>query len=126
SVTALADASTELCSDAELVEATRLHEELSRRVEALTVLRYADNLRRGPTPMIESAGSVWAFYEQSLNVGRGELKRRREHADKLAPSLTPSGEPVAPLLPDTAQALRRGQISRTHVDVIVKTMRKIP
>ncbi|NMO03249.1 DUF222 domain-containing protein [Gordonia sp. TBRC 11910] len=126
SVTALSDVSTVVCSDAELVEVTRLTEELSRRVEALTVARYADNLQRRPGPMITSVGSVHGFYEQALNVGRGETNRRREHAGKLAAGQTPSGETIAPTLPDTAEALRAGQISRTHVDVIIKTMRKIP
>lgn len=126
SVTALTETPTALCSDAELVELTRVNEELSRRVEALTVARFADNLHRRPQPMITSAGTVSAFYEQSLNVGRGEIKRRREHSDKLAVSLTPTGEAIAPPLRDTAEALRYGLISRTHVDVIIKTMRKVP
>ncbi len=124
--TALTETSTALCSDAELVELARLNEELSRRVEALTIARFADNLARPHGPMITSAGAVYAFYEQSLNVGRGETRRRREHADKLTIHHTLSGEPIPPTLPDTAEALRNGQLSRTHVDVIIKIMRRIP
>lgn len=126
SVTELTESSTARCSDGELVELAAIQEELSRRVEALTVQRFADSVERSPAPMIDSAGSVSSFYEQSFNVGRGELQRRRLHADQVAFGCSMVGERLGPELTDTAEALRRGQVSRTHVDVIVKVMRKIP
>ncbi|ORM37667.1 hypothetical protein BFL43_03630, partial [Williamsia sp. 1135] len=56
----------------------------------------------------------------------GAAKARVEAMDALTPSLTPSGEVIAPRFPETAQALAAGVIDLDHVGVVLEVMASIP
>lgn len=61
-----------------------------------------------------------------LRISPGEAKRRIRMAGQLAPRATLTGEPVPPVLPDTAKAWHDGVLDGEHLRVIEKFFRELP
>ncbi|MEZ0358397.1 HNH endonuclease signature motif containing protein [Mycobacterium sp. SA01] len=61
-----------------------------------------------------------------LRISRSAAKRRVRDAEQLAPRITLTGEPLAPLLPATGKAWEAGFLDGEHVRVIQKFFRDLP
>ncbi|MEZ0359559.1 HNH endonuclease signature motif containing protein [Mycobacterium sp. SA01] len=61
-----------------------------------------------------------------LRISPREAKRRLRDAEQVAPRRALTGEPLAPLLPDTAAAWHAGQLDGEHLRVIQKFFRDLP
>ncbi|GAA2810240.1 hypothetical protein GCM10010533_55630 [Mycolicibacterium pallens] len=61
-----------------------------------------------------------------LRVSPREAKRRIRDAEQLAPRRALSGEPLPPLLPETAKAWQAGLLDGEHLRVIQKFFRDLP
>jgi hypothetical protein len=61
-----------------------------------------------------------------LRITPGEAKARLAQARDLGPRRALTGEPLEPILPATADAVREGAISTGHVTVIAKTLDALP
>ncbi len=61
-----------------------------------------------------------------LRISPREAKRRIRNAEQLAPRRALTGEPLPPLLPETAQAWHDGQLDGEHLRVIQKFFRDLP
>ncbi|WP_431238877.1 HNH endonuclease signature motif containing protein [Mycolicibacterium aichiense] len=61
-----------------------------------------------------------------LRVSPREAKRRIRDGEQLAPRTTLTGEPLAPLLPETSTAWHDGQLDAEHLRVIQKFFRDLP
>ncbi|WP_431231102.1 HNH endonuclease signature motif containing protein [Mycolicibacterium psychrotolerans] len=61
-----------------------------------------------------------------LRISRAAAKRRVRDAEQLAPRRALTGEPLAPLLPETAKAWEAGLLDGEHVRVIQKFFRDLP
>ncbi|MDO3321788.1 DUF222 domain-containing protein [Mycobacteroides abscessus subsp. massiliense] len=53
-----------------------------------------------------------------LHMGKGAARRRIADAEQLVPWRTITGEQLAPVLPNVAGALERGDIGEEHVRII--------
>jgi hypothetical protein len=72
------------------------------------------------------APSVWAALSTLLRVSEAEAKRRIKEARDLGPRVALTGEPLEPLLANTAAAQRVGAIGAAHVAIIRKFFTKLP
>ncbi len=61
-----------------------------------------------------------------LRISPREAKRRLRDAEQVAPRRALTGEPLAPLLPDTSAAWHAGQLDGEHLRVIQKFFRDLP
>ena len=61
-----------------------------------------------------------------LRVSRKEANRRIHEAEDLGPRAAMTGEPLEPVLTNTAAAQRRGQIGAEHVGIIRRFFDKLP
>ncbi|EHB54979.1 protein of unknown function DUF222 [Mycolicibacterium rhodesiae JS60] len=61
-----------------------------------------------------------------LRISRNAAKRRIRDAEQLSPRTTLTGEPLAPLLPETGKAWNAGHLDGEHVRVIQKFFRELP
>ncbi len=61
-----------------------------------------------------------------LRISPREARRRIRDAEQLAPGTTLTGEPLAPVLPDTSRAWHGGQLDGEHLRVIQKFFRDLP
>ncbi|WP_179474744.1 DUF222 domain-containing protein, partial [Mycolicibacterium vinylchloridicum] len=61
-----------------------------------------------------------------LRVSPTEARRRMRDAGQLAPRTTLTGEPLAPVLPETSQAWHAGQLDGEHLRVIQRFFRDLP
>ncbi|KPG14163.1 DUF222 domain-containing protein, partial [Mycobacteroides immunogenum] len=61
-----------------------------------------------------------------LHVGKGAARRRIADAEQLAPRRAITGEQLAPVLPNVAVALERGDIGEEHVRIIRQFFDRLP
>ncbi|WP_179476050.1 HNH endonuclease signature motif containing protein [Mycolicibacterium vinylchloridicum] len=61
-----------------------------------------------------------------LRISRTAAKRRIRDAEQLSPRATLTGEPLAPLLPETGKAWNAGHLDGEHVRVIQRFFRELP
>ena len=61
-----------------------------------------------------------------LRISPREARRRIRDAEQLAPRTTLTGEPVPPVLPETAKAWRDGLLDGEHLQVIQRFFRDLP
>lgn len=112
-------------SDVDCVQLVKQVEVVTRRLQAagLPVLREV-TVRRA----FSKAGcsSPSALLTALTRMRPGVAKARVEAMDALTPSVSPSGETIAPRLPETAELLRAGVIGLDHAEVVQKLMGKIP
>ncbi|MFN8088076.1 MAG: HNH endonuclease signature motif containing protein [Mycobacterium sp.] len=62
----------------------------------------------------------------AIRVTPAEVRRRLRDAEQLAPRSTLTGEPLAAVLPATAEAWHAGTLDGEHVRVIQKFLRELP
>jgi hypothetical protein len=67
-----------------------------------------------------------AALAERLRITRGEATRRVAEAAELGPRRALTGQPLAPLLTATAQAVRNGGIGGAHVQVIRGFLHRMP
>jgi hypothetical protein len=61
-----------------------------------------------------------------LRISRPAAKRRMRDAEQLTPRVTLTGEPLAPLLPETGKAWAAGHLDGEHVRIIQKFFHELP
>jgi Domain of unknown function (DUF222) len=61
-----------------------------------------------------------------LRISPRKAKRRMRDAEQLTPRTTLTGQPLPPILPETATAWQAGQIDGEHLQVIQKFFRHLP
>src|SRR5271168_772758 len=108
--------------------------------ERLAVLENLEQMRRGQ-PAVEHAlinqlaeqadqaelgGKLAPALANRLRITRAEASRRIHDAADLGERTALNGEPLAPLLPATAQAQRNGDLGPGHVAVIRSFWHRLP
>ena len=75
---------------------------------------------------VEGHPPVMVALADVLRISRREARRRIRDAEQLAPRITLSGQPVAPVLPATAKAWDAGLLDGEHLRVIQGFIRDLP
>ncbi|MFD6196868.1 HNH endonuclease signature motif containing protein [Mycobacteriaceae bacterium NPDC060252] len=76
---------------------------------------------------IELGGTSHAdVLSRRLHISRGAARRRIADAEQLAPRRALTGEVLAPVLPNVAEALRRGDIGDEHVRIVRQFFDRLP
>ncbi len=101
--------------------------------------RMERNLRRAPVvehrlinsladvdPKALGGTSLVDVLATRLQISKKEARRRIKEAEELGPRRALTGEPLAPLRPNVAAALARGQIGSEHVRIIEKFFDDLP
>lgn len=70
--------------------------------------------------------STYGFLKGQLRLGDAAVRRRIAAMKNLTARITPTGDVLDPICPDTSELLRRGVIDLDHVGVVVGTMDEIP
>ncbi|MCR5978325.1 DUF222 domain-containing protein [Gordonia jinghuaiqii] len=112
------------CTDAELLKVAYEHERATRRMLSLSVRHIVDVEERGA---FRKAGckSINNFMTTVLRLS-GETTRRLRQVRVLGKWADMQGSRLEPKFPETANAVADGDISSSHVDVIIDVMNKIP
>lgn len=74
----------------------------------------------------ELGGTLGQALADRLRITEGDADRRIADAAELGPRRALTGETLAPLLPATAAAQRRGLVGDAHVKLIRKFIKKLP
>jgi Domain of unknown function (DUF222) len=113
------------CDDAGLPDRVREIESVSRMVYSVMLDTVAELDSRS---IAATAGfrNTKQLLASMLNLSPTEAGTRVTHAAQLASCRTLTGEVLAPLLPNTAEALAAGEIGPAQVRVITETMGAIP
>lgn len=88
--------------------------------------RLIHQLTGQPTPKELGVTSWPNVLSTGLSISPAEARRRIAEAEDLGPRTALSGEPLEPLLPNTAQAQTTGAINAEHVKVIRNFFRELP
>ena len=112
-------------SDEAVLAAARVVESARRRLAAFDLPLVAELDRRSVVGR-ELAPSVAAFLSGLVNVSPGEARQRVRHARALGVRQAISGEPMPPLRPTLAQARRSGTVNEEHVEVVLRTLHRLP
>src|SRR5690349_11892934 len=112
-------------SDTELVDAVTAAETRFRQAcsEVLGLLAELDS--RGVATKLGYSNTP-ALLMHTLRISRAEARHRLAQAEDLLATTTPTGSIIDPVLPQTAEALARGEVGSEHVDVIRKTLTDLP
>lgn len=100
-------------------------EVVRRKLEALDQLLVAEIDRQGLAGEY-GRGSTPNLLTHLLHVSPGEGKVRVARARDLGPRRGMTGEPLEPILPVTAEAVRAGAIGSGHVSVIAEFLDALP
>ncbi|HEX4103798.1 MAG TPA: DUF222 domain-containing protein, partial [Pseudonocardiaceae bacterium] len=113
------------CDDAGLPDRVRDIESVSRMVYSVMLDTVAELDSRS---IAATAGfrDTKQLLAAMMNLSPTEAGTRVTHAAQLASRRTLTGEVLAPLLPNTAEALAAGEIGPAQVRVITETMGAIP
>lgn len=111
--------------DAEVLDALRGLETLTRLVSAATVAVTAQADRRGLAPG-RAYTSVRTLLRRALCVSATEAKTRERVAQAVCGAVQPGGDITPPRLPATADALQAGDISLAHARVIDTALDALP
>jgi Domain of unknown function (DUF222)/HNH endonuclease len=96
-----------------------------RRLEAVDQQVIAETDRRGLAGDYGS-GTAANLLSRLLRISPVEAQARVARARDLGPRTGLTGEPLEPILPATADAVRAGQLSSAHVTVITQCLDAIP
>ncbi|CPT57024.1 Conserved protein of uncharacterised function possible rep13e12 repeat protein [Mycobacteroides abscessus] len=81
----------------------------------------------GQASPVELGGTSYAeVLSRRLHMGKGAARRRIADAEQLVPRRTITGEQLAPVLPNVAGALERGDIGEEHVRIIRQFFDRLP
>ena len=111
-------------STGELTAAAHALECLERRLPAMRH-RLVTALSRVPAEELGEP-SLASALSTLLRISRTEANRRIHEAEDLGPRTAMTGEPLEPVLSNTAAAQRRGQIGPEHVQIIRQFFAKLP
>jgi hypothetical protein len=108
-----------------LVDAVRRLEVLSRKIHSagLEIVHEID--RRGIAGELGCSNTA-ALLREVLRLSPSGAAKRVKDANALQPWLSPTGARVPAELPETAAALRAGELSPEHVQVVRDVVRKLP
>jgi Domain of unknown function (DUF222) len=100
--------------------------ETVERRQAAVDHRLTQQLTSQASP-VELGGKSWTdVLSNRLRIGRGAARRRLDEADDLGPRIAMTGEPLQPLLPNTAAAQAAGTIGDEHVRIIRRFFADLP
>lgn len=88
--------------------------------------RIIARLQREASPVALGAKSLKAVLTERLRISGKDAHRRLAEAKELGPRTALNGEPLAPVLAQTAAAQAEGAISREHVAAIRTFFEKMP
>lgn len=108
------------------VPALAVELERQRRRLAAADLRLIRELEMRRSDGRYGRASVAELLVSLLRITPAEAKARVRDAGDLGTRRTLQGEPLPPLLPATAQAVERGEVSSAHVAVIAKAVDAVP
>jgi len=111
-------------STGELTAAAHAWECLERRLPAMRH-RLVTALSRVPAEELGEP-SLASALSTLLRISRTEANRRIHEAEDLGPRTAMTGEPLAPVLSNTAAAQLHGQIGPEHVKIIRQFFAKLP
>jgi hypothetical protein len=111
-------------SDVSLVEALRAAEVRIRQAHSEMLDVLAEVERRGVATKLGYSNTS-ALLMSAVRVSRREARHRCDQVEDLRSRTTPTGSVVEAALPQTADALARGEIGSDHVDVIRKTLKDL-
>jgi hypothetical protein len=111
-------------SAAERAATAHAWETLLRRLPTMTH-QLVNALKEVPAEELGEP-SLAAALSTLLQVSRKEANRRIREAEDLGPRTTITGEPLEPVLTNTAAAQHRGKIGAEHVRIIQKFFEKLP
>ncbi|GAB2918596.1 HNH endonuclease signature motif containing protein [Rhodococcus aerolatus] len=112
-------------TEAEVLDAARALEVVGRRLEAAWHPLCAE-LGIRSTAVRHHERGTGALLAQVLGIDASEGRRRVAAAAQLAPRTSLQGEPQEPLLPATAAAQARGEVSGAHAAVVARTLDALP
>ncbi|ANS30708.1 hypothetical protein R1CP_30405 [Rhodococcus opacus] len=124
-VDGLLDAGLAESSDSDLVEVMRGVEQCLRRAEAVSHRLVVESVERS-VPASLGYSSPKKLLIDVLRISGADASARVTAARELGVWHTMAGEPMPPVLPETAAAQSDGDIGTDHVRAIAKVMRKIP
>ncbi|WP_260850764.1 HNH endonuclease signature motif containing protein [Rhodococcus sp. WB9] len=124
-VDGLLDADLAELSDTELVEVMRGMEQSLRRAESASHRLVVESVERS-VPANLGYTSPKKLLIDVLRISGADASARVTAARELGVWHTLAGEPMPPVLPETAAAQADGDIGTDHVRAIAKVMRKIP
>ncbi|WP_024332523.1 HNH endonuclease signature motif containing protein [Gordonia hirsuta] len=107
-----------------VARSVEVSERLRRRLDGLSATLHQECDRRS---IHREAGylNMHTYLCSGHRLGPSESKRRMALARNLVPRTTVSGEPLEPVLPETAAAVAEGQIGAPHAVVIAAIMKKV-
>jgi hypothetical protein len=111
-------------SDSELVKSLRAAEVRIRQAHSEMLDILAEVVTRGSATTLGYSTTA-ALLMSALGISRWEARHREAQVEDLRPRTTPTGSVVEAKLPQTAEALARGEIGIEHVDVIRKTLKGV-
>ncbi|GAB5905326.1 hypothetical protein OKHIF_34270 [Mycobacteroides chelonae] len=125
SVDAFCAESIEGLSNPELLAVLARVEVLQRRLLSASHSGVAQLVQHGSP--VELGGTSYAdVISRRLHIGKGAARRRIADAEQLAPRRTLTGEVLAPVLPNVAAALSRGEVAEEHVRIIRSFFDRLP
>ncbi|WP_248949800.1 DUF222 domain-containing protein [Rhodococcus opacus] len=124
-VDGLLDAGLAELSDSELVEVMRGVEQSLRRAETVSHRLVVESVERS-APASLGYTSPRKLLIDVLRISGADASARVAAARELGVWHTLAGDPMPPVLPETAAAQADGDIGTDHVRAITKAMRKIP
>ncbi|TCO55019.1 HNH endonuclease signature motif containing protein [Actinocrispum wychmicini] len=112
-------------SDSELVDAYSAVVQRRRQLYAEELRLLAEMESRGVATKLGYSNTS-ALLMHTARLSRAEARHRLAQAQDLHAMTTPTGSVIEPVLPQTAEALARGEVGSEHVDVIRKTLANLP
>ena len=106
---------------------------ISRTRDAMTALRAAEHALLAAVGELAGSGAweasghrrIGRFLEELWRVDPAHARRLVQHAEQVLPTVTLTGQPVAPRMPHTATACGAGEIGEEHLRVLVRAMARV-
>ncbi|BAX95699.1 hypothetical protein MSTE_00355 [Mycobacteroides stephanolepidis] len=123
--TAVVESSCDELNNPELLSALRQLEIAQRKITAASHALTARLVERG-SPVALGGTSFAEVLARHLSISTATARRRLADAAHLGPRRAFTGEPLEPLLPRTAHALRQGRLGDEHVRIIRRFFDALP
>lgn len=123
--TAVAESSCDELNNPELLSALRQLEIAQRKITAASHTLTARLVERG-SPVALGGTSFAEVLARHLSISTAAARRRLADVAHLGPRRAFTGEPLPPLFPHTARALREGRLGDEHVRVIRRFFDVLP
>ena len=123
--TAVVESSCDELNNPELLSALRQLEIAQRKITAASHTLTARLVERG-SPVALGGTTFAEVLARHLSISTATARRRLADAAHLGPRHSFTGEPLQPLLPRTAHALREGRLGDEHVRIIRRFFDVLP